>query len=303
MSTRRDNDAPVTGGRAPSSTEAPGSRAEPGSGGPVLSTGPEPSSATGPGSGSRARPPAPAPTGPALRVVLISRDNTLAGALRSLIEAPGGIRVLDWHSDELDSAIRYADVVVVDMPPNLHQRTFGVIDGRFLGRTVVLLQEGEHPEALPPGPPRAILYRPLQIGELWGAVTGALPAAPEMAEAEVEPRVEEPEVEVPEEDEPSPETGIEQAPATEGQGLPVAESGRLIGLSGQELEPVTGPGQVAPGMDEATLDRLRRWGNRGRQPTTGGSGAAAEKRRAPADRGRGVPAGQGDAGGGADSGP
>ena len=38
----------------------------------------------------------------------------------------------------------------------------------------------------------------------------------------------------------------------EGQGLPVAESGRLIGLSGQELDPVVGPGQVAPGMDEAT---------------------------------------------------
>jgi hypothetical protein len=158
MSTRRDNDAPVTGVRAPSSTEAPGF------GGPVLSTGPEPSSAAGPGSGARARPPAPAPTGPALRVVLVSRDNMLAGALRSLIEAPGGVRMLDWHSDELDSAIRHADVVVVDMPPSLHQRTFDVIDGRFLGRTVVLLQEGEHPEAVPPGPARAILYRPLQIG-------------------------------------------------------------------------------------------------------------------------------------------
>ena len=81
MSTRRDNDTPLTGGRAPSSTQAPGPRPEPGSGGPVLSTGPEASSAAG--SGSRARPPAPAPTGPTLRVVLVSRDNMLAGALRS----------------------------------------------------------------------------------------------------------------------------------------------------------------------------------------------------------------------------
>jgi hypothetical protein len=182
--------------------------------------------------------------GPALRVVLVSRDNMLAGALRSLIEAPGGVRMLDWHSDELDSAIRYADVVVVDMPPNLHQRTFAVIEGRFLGRTVVLLQEGEHPEALPPGPPRAILYRPLQIGELWGAVTGALPAIPattKVAEAAV----------VAPEDEPAPPVDPgdpgSQAPATEGQGLPVAESGRMVGLSGQELDPVIGPGQVAPG--------------------------------------------------------
>ena len=61
--------------------------------------------------------------------------------------------MLDWHSDELDAAIRHADVVVVDMPPNLHERTFAVIDGRFLGRTVVLLQEGEHAEALPPAHP------------------------------------------------------------------------------------------------------------------------------------------------------
>jgi hypothetical protein len=272
-------------------------------------------------------------------VVLVSRDNMLAGALRSLIEVPGGVRMLDWHSDELDSAIRHADVVVVDMPPNLHQRTFAVIDGRFLGRTVVLLQEGEHPEALPPGPPRAILYRPLQIGELWGAVTGALPTVasplPEVAEAEAvvpesevrevaeagvagvqapasevgvaepeaeAPAAEEPEAEAPEDDEPSPGVGIEvpgphpadpglpdsgptdagpQAPVAEGQGLPVSESGRLIGLSGQELEPVIGPGQVAPGMDEDTLERLRRWGNRGRQSATGRSAAAAEKRRAP----------------------
>ena len=97
----------------------------------------------------------------------------LAGALRSLIEAPGGVRMVDWYSEDLDSIIRHADVVVVDMPPTLHERTFAVLDGRFLGRTVVLLQEGERAEALPPGPPRAVLYRPLQIGELWSAVSGA----------------------------------------------------------------------------------------------------------------------------------
>ena len=47
----------------------------------------------------------------------------LAAALRSLIETPGGVRVLDWYSEELDGAIRHADVVVVDMPPSLHERT------------------------------------------------------------------------------------------------------------------------------------------------------------------------------------
>ena len=130
---------------------------------------------TPPGPALRPGPPVPEPRGLALRVVLVSRDNMLAGALRSLIEAPGGVRMLDWHSDELDGAIRHADVVVVDMPPSLHERTFAVIDGRFLGRTVVLLQEGEHAEALPPGPPRTVLYRPLQIAELWAAVTGVGP--------------------------------------------------------------------------------------------------------------------------------
>ena len=102
----------------------------------------------------------------------------LAAALRSLIEKPGGVRVLDWYSEELDAAIRHADVVVVDMPPSLHEDVFAVLGGRFLGRTVVLLQEGERPETLPPGPPRAILYRPLQIAELWAAVTGIHPRTP-----------------------------------------------------------------------------------------------------------------------------
>jgi len=204
-------------------------------------------------------------------------------AFRSLIEAPGGVRMLDWHSDELDGAIRHADVVVVDVPPNLHERTFGVINGRFLGRTVVL-QEGEHAEALPPGPPRAVLYRPLQIAELWAAITGAQPVAPpalpEPAEA--------PEDEAggsgddgfkadadaapadPEKTEPGTDAGDDAS--MQGPGLPVAESGLLIGLSGRELEPVVGPGQVAPGMDEETLERLRRWGSRSGQPPSGTAG-------------------------------
>ena len=174
----------LSGGGTDSTTEPPPSRPEPGPGGPVLSNGPEP------GPGPRARPPVPDPEGAALRVVLVSRDNMLAGALRSLIETPGGVRVLDWHSSELDSAIRHADVVIVDMPPSLHERTLAVIDGRFLGRTVVLLQEGEHAEALPAGPPRAVLFRPLQIGELWSAITGATTPVPAQF---LEPEAEEPE--------------------------------------------------------------------------------------------------------------
>ena len=65
-----------------------------------------------------------------------------------------------------------------------------------------------------------------------------------------------------------------------GQGLPVAESGRLIGLSGRELEPVVGPDQVAPGMDEATFERLRRWGPQ----APGKTGQPAGKRRSTVGR-------------------
>ena len=93
-------------------------------------------------------------------MVLVSRDKMLAGALRSLIDTPGGVRMLDWYSNELDSAIWHADVVIVDMPPTLHQRIFDVIDGRFLGRTVVLLEEGERAEAVPAGRPRGPLPPP-----------------------------------------------------------------------------------------------------------------------------------------------
>ena len=253
-------------GRLSGASQPPSSRAEPGAASRPRSGDPE--RIPLPRAGPRPRPSVPDPKGSALRVVLVSRDNMLAGALRSLLEAPGGVRVLDWYSEDLDAAIRHADVVIVDMPPNLHERTFAVIGGRFLGRTVVLLQEGEHPEALPPGPPRAVLYRPVQIGELWMAVTGATPPVtvePEPTAAEETPPVVDAEVgppggseEPPEAPEaPEPEVEPEAAAAVEveaqGQGLPVAESGRLIGLSGQELDPVTGPGQVAPGMDRATL--------------------------------------------------
>ena len=180
MNDRRSWVERLSGGRSTSTAQPPSSRPEPGPGGPVRSNGPERTPAPGPG--PRARPPVPAPEGPDLRLILVSRDNMLAGALRSLIVAPGGVRMLDWHSDELDAAIRHADVVIVDMPPAMHERTFAVIDGRFLGRTVVLLQEGEHAEALPPGPSRAVLYRPLQIGELWAAITGTLPPVDSAAE-------------------------------------------------------------------------------------------------------------------------
>jgi hypothetical protein len=351
----------LPGARTSSTTQPPSSRAQPGADRPARTGDPDriPLPRTGP----RPRPPVPEPKGWALRVVLISRDNMLAGALRSLIEAPGGVRVLDWYSEELDAAIRHADVAIVDMPPNLHERAFAVIDGRFLGRTVVLLQEGEHAEALPPGPPRTILYRPVQIGELWMAVTGALPpvtepdpsgpeethqpvdaevgraAGSEGPEAQVglerpepearpEPAPEsgpEPEPEAQVELEPAPEPEPDQAPGlpeppeaelaadgeatagddgvaqagvaaveagqvdaaaveVESQGLPVAESGRLIGLSGQELDPVIGPGQVAPGMDHATLERLRGWGTGGSQPTARGTGQSPGARRTPTGR-------------------
>jgi hypothetical protein len=348
-------------GRA-TSTSQPPSRPEPGPGRPVRSNGPERSPLTGPGPRVRR----PGPEGPALRVVLVSRDKMLAGALRSLIDAPGGVRLLDWNSDELDSAIRHADVVIVDMPPTLHQRTFDVIDGRFLGRTVVLLQEGERAEAVLAGSSRSILYRPVQIGELWSAVTGVkggpvtgerAASGVEQGDGEMENQVGEPETEAAEaleaggsapgepeappgaeiEPEPSPEpefvpepdpspepvfqpepdpssdpipqpdpssepevqpgpeaAASDQPPVdaaagveAEAQGLPVAESGRLIGLSGQELDPVVGPGQVAPGMDEATFERLRGWrtGPGARQPAGTRKGPAPGRRRSEPESG------------------
>jgi hypothetical protein len=289
----------LSGGRTASTTEPSASRPEPGPDRPVRSDGPERTPLPGPG--PRARPPVPDPEGPTLRVVLVSRDNMLAGVLRSLIETPGGVRVLDWYSEELDSAIRHADVVIVDMPPNLHERTFAVIDGRFLGRTVVLLQEGEHAEALPAGPSRAVLYRPLQIGELWTAITGAATPAPaeppqeaEAGSPAPEPATGGSEVDAAVGAAPAPEAADDHAAPGEaeeaaaaaaaasaaGQGLPVAESGRLIGLSGRELDPVIGPGQVAPGMDEATFERLRRWGRQ----APGKAGQPADKRRTTAGR-------------------
>jgi hypothetical protein len=122
VSARGWADRLLAGSANPASQE-PGSGREPGPGQPdpdarypVRSNGPD---RTLPGPAIRPRPPIPEPRGPALRVVLVSRDNMLLLALRSLIEAPGRVRMLDWHSDELDNAIRHADVVVVDMPPGL----------------------------------------------------------------------------------------------------------------------------------------------------------------------------------------
>jgi hypothetical protein len=52
----------------------------------------------------------------------------------------------------------------------------------------------------------------------------------------------------------------------------------MIGWSGRELEPVVGPGQVAPGMDPETLERLRRW------QAHAGAAPAVEPKAAPSDR-------------------
>jgi hypothetical protein len=103
----------LPGARANPATQQPPSRARPGASSQGRSGSPE--RAPVPPPGPPARPPVPDPKGSALRVVLVSRDNMLAGALRSLIEAPGRVRVLDWYSEELDSAIRHVDVVIVDI--------------------------------------------------------------------------------------------------------------------------------------------------------------------------------------------
>jgi hypothetical protein len=193
-----------------------------------------------PGQDSPGSPPDPEPEGAALRVLLVSRDAMLAEALEALVEAPGEVSMPDWRADRLELVLHHADVVVIDVPPSLYEQTFAVIDGRFLGRTVVLLQEGESEEALPPGPSRVVLYRPLQIGHLWAAVTGAIPPSPATPAR------------------PAPEEAPNGA-GTDPEAARPPTPAPMIGMSGRELEPVIGPGQVAPGMDADTLERLRRW--------------------------------------------
>jgi hypothetical protein len=218
-----------------------------------------------------------------LRVVLVSRDPMLASALESLIEAPGRVTMLDWRTDELEAALRHADVVILDMPPSQHRRTFVAIAGRFLGRAIVLLQESEREEDLPAGPPWVVLYRPLQMGDLWAAITGSGPFAPPPPPPEAATPGPGDDTDLPASYE---DTGAEPEPAVDlqvdagveadavqggegdavdaGEPPPSGESGQrpMIGLSGRELEPVIGPGQVAPGMDAATLERVRGWASR-----------------------------------------
>ena len=197
--------------------------------------------------------------GAALRVLLVSRDAMIAEALDALVDEPGEVSMLDWRADGLELALHHADVVIIDVPPSLYQRTFAAIDGRFLGRTVVLLQEGESEEALPPAPSRVVLYRPLQIADLWAAVAGAVqPAATGEAANGAGPGATPPEQPTPPPEPPTPTP--------------------MIGWSGRELEPVLGPGQIAPGMDPDTLERLRRWHERAR------TAGAASARRTPAAR-------------------
>ena len=92
MSARRGWVERASGDRTASTAGPSVSRPEPGPDRPACPNGPERTPLTSPG--PRARPPVPDLEGPALRVVLVSRDNMLAGALRSLIEEPGGVRVL-----------------------------------------------------------------------------------------------------------------------------------------------------------------------------------------------------------------
>jgi hypothetical protein len=170
----------------------------------------------------------PAPPA-AVRLVLVSRDAMLAVAFQSLVEPTGEVTLLDWHATGLEEAAAGADAVVLDLPLELYAEKLPAL-GRFRGRTVLLLQEGESADDLPAAPARLVLYRPLEIAVLWEAVTGIPPAQPGPAS-----------------EEPAPASGAPPGPPP------------MIGMSGRQLESMVGPGQVAPGMDPDTLDRLRRW--------------------------------------------
>ena len=105
-------------------------------------------------------------------VVLLSRDTSLAVALRTLLDQADMVTVVDSPADWSSIPGRPVDAVVVDSPSARRAEVIGEVRYRFTGPLVVLLAQKDDERELPRDPSLSVVRRPFAMMELWGVLTG-----------------------------------------------------------------------------------------------------------------------------------
>jgi GAF domain len=118
------------------------------------------------------------------RVVLLTRDASLAVAVKALLSDDDRVTELDSPQELPPMGDLPVDVVVIDLPGSSRAATLERVRGRFSGPLVVLLGHGEDPAKARGVYRCSVLARPFGMSQLWSllvdsaaeAVTEVIPA-------------------------------------------------------------------------------------------------------------------------------
>jgi hypothetical protein len=109
-------------------------------------------------------------------VVLISRDASLAIALRTLLGQADQVSVLATATDWAGLSDPNVGTVVVDAPIDHRRVEVEQLRRRYDGRVVVLLGQRDDEDELPLDPGMQVMRRPFAMLELWEVISGPAPA-------------------------------------------------------------------------------------------------------------------------------
>jgi hypothetical protein len=191
-------------------------------------------------------------------VVLLTRDTSLAIALKALLGDRDQVSELDSPKSWRTLNGSPVDAVVIDLPPALRKTAVEVLERGFTGSLVVLLGPGES-LAKTVNPQRcSVLRRPFGMSELWTLLVASAPVATPEVVPEPQPEPEpapEPAGERPEAEGPAAQAKGPAAPAVEPRGGSGGGSQR-----GGSQPAAGGPDRQAPVTAEpAWRWRLRRF--------------------------------------------
>ena len=109
-------------------------------------------------------------------VVLISRDASLAIALRTLLGQADQVSVLATATDWAGLSDPNVGTVVVDAPIDHRRVEVEQLRRRYDGRVVVLLGQRDNEQELPSDPGMQLMRRPFAMLELWEVISGPAPS-------------------------------------------------------------------------------------------------------------------------------
>jgi DNA-binding NarL/FixJ family response regulator len=110
------------------------------------------------------------------RVALLTRDASLAVAVKALLGDDDRVTELESPQELPPMGDLPVDVVVVDLPGSSRADTLERIRGRFRGPLVVLLGHGEDPTKAQGVYRCSVLARPFGMSQLWSLLADSAAA-------------------------------------------------------------------------------------------------------------------------------